>query len=288
MKRTAFILISFMLMCLVLAVYPENVTSKASAESGYYSVGSDSQSTLQSFSMPVEYINYTISMVNGSFWATVDGFFPMHIPLAWVGQELPMLYPTPQGTTNISVELDGQKVDYSNYSQTHPGMLHYTYLGEWPMIYCSIQPTSPDFLMTIHYQHPIMPVNGTNMFLYDLNISPYLSYSSNNSVAIFNVVFQAKCSDIMVYVVPGDCSIIRDDTRTPVNFTLSRFNGMQIAAFNITSNYTKPIPGDQLITFKNLQSQIPEYPTWAMLISLIIIAEGTFLLVYRKEKNSKV
>lgn len=130
MKKTALvilILISLMAICVIVAIYPVNAASRAITVKADYSAVSDSQSTLQSISMPEEYVNYTVSMVNGALWATVDGTFPMHIPLEWICQELPMLYPTPQGVTNISLEVDGQKVDYSNYTQAYPDMLHYTY-----------------------------------------------------------------------------------------------------------------------------------------------------------------
>ncbi|MGD0645400.1 MAG: hypothetical protein ABSA75_10895 [Candidatus Bathyarchaeia archaeon] len=286
MKITALVvIISLMAICVILAVYPFNVTSIAITVAADYSTASDSQSTLQSISMPVEYVNYTVSMVNGSLWATVDGTFPMHIPLEWVGQELPMLYPTPLGVTNISIEVDGQSVDYSNYTQAYPDALHYTYLGEWPMMLFTVQPASPDFLLTIHYQHPISVVNGTYVFLYDLNISPYLSNSSSESTAHFSILFQANCSNINIYTVPGDSSIPRDNTRTPVNFTISTEIGAQTVAFDITSSYSQPVPGDELITFQNSQSQVPEFSSRTILFSLIIMVTIVGLLVYCKKRK---
>ena len=241
------------------------------------------QSTLQSISMPVEYVNYTVSTVNGSLWATVDGTYPMQIPTGWVDQELPFVYPMPPGVTNISLALNGQNVGYSNYTQANPGMLQYTYLGEWSMIFFIIQPISPDFVLTIHYQHPIVEANGTDMFLYNLNISPYLSNSSSESTAYFNILFQTSCSGINVYTVPGATSIPRDDTKTPVNFTINKNNGIQTVTFNITSNYSKPLPGDELITFQQLQTQVQEFPSWTILFSLITVVAAAGLLVYLKK-----
>jgi hypothetical protein len=288
MRRTVlFILISLIAICVMSAVYPVDVASRAMTVKIDYSTVLDSQSTLQSISMPVEYVNYTVSMANESLCATVDGTFPMHIPLEWVGQELPMLYPTPQGVTNISIEVDGQKVGYSNYTQVYPDMLHYTYLGEWQMILCTIQPASPDFFMTIHYQHPILQVNGTYMFLYDLNISPYLSNSSTESTAHFNVLFQTNCSNINIYNVPGDSSIPHDNTRTPVNFTIKREIGAQTVAFNITSSYSQPVPGDELITFQNSQSQIPEFPSFIIFVVLMVIFTPLVVLIVRKQRKAR-
>ncbi len=281
-KTTLVILTSLTIICLILAVYPFNVASRAIAVKADSSTASDSQPALQSISMPVEYVNYKVSTINGSLWATVDGTFPIDIPLDWVGQGLPMLYPTPPGVTNISIEVDGQKVDYSNFTQANPDALHYTYLGEWPMIMCIIQPASSDFLMTIHYQHPIPLINGTYMFLYDLNISPYLSNSSTQSTAYFSILFTANCTDINVYTVPGDSSIPRGSTRTPVNFIITKETDAQTVAFNITSSYTQPVPGDELITFQNPQNQIPEFPST---ISLALIITATLAMAVKCKRG---
>jgi hypothetical protein len=286
MKKTALVIIvSWMAFFVILAVYSVSVSCRSVTVKDDYSTVSDSQSILQSISMPVEYVNYTVSVINGSLWAAVDGAFPMHIPLDWVGQELPMLYPTPPGVTNISIILDGQKVGYSNFTQAYPDMLHYTYLGEWPMILCTIQSASPDYLMAIHYQHPILQVNETYMFLYDLNISPYLSNSSAESTAHFNIQFQTNCSNINIYTVPGDSSTFRGNTRTPVNFTINTESDVPTVAFNITSNYSEPIPGDELITFQETQSQIPEYPSSAILFPLILMVAVAGLFVYSKRRK---
>ncbi len=122
-------------------------------------------------------------------------------------------------------------------TQSVPDALHYTYLGEWPMILFAIQPASTDFTLKVHYQHPIPKANGTYLFLYNLNISSYLSASSDNSTAYFNVRMETNCSDIHVYTVPGDGSPPRDNTRTPVNFTTSNNNGAETVNFTITSHY---------------------------------------------------
>ena len=242
-------------------------------------------SDASSISMPIEYVNYTVFAVDEGLWATVDGTFPMHIPAEWVGQELPMLYPTPPGVTNISVELNGHEVGWGNFTQVYPDALHYTYLGEWSMINCTIQPTSADFLLTIHYQHPIFQVNGSYVFLYDLNISPYLSASSTSSVAYFSVRFETNASGINVYTVPGDSSVPRDSTRTPVNFAANLANGTETVAFNITSDYSKPVPGDELITFQDSQVQAPQFPLWIILPLLTIVGIVTILLVYFKKRK---
>ena len=149
-----------------------------------------------SLKMPEEYINYTISRVNGSLWAKVDGTYPLtkfgiecqdqalSINDTWftfTGDTLPMVYPTPPGTTNISMKMDETELEWSNYTQNFPDETHYTAIGDWPMISCTIYPVLDQFVLKIHYEHPIMLINGSYTFLYDLNISPYLSPWSNKS-----------------------------------------------------------------------------------------------------------
>ena len=237
-------------------------------------------------SMPQEYLNYTISNINGSLWATVDGVYPMHISPELVGHEIQMMYPTPTGTTgDIRIDLDGQEVSWSNYTQTNPAAFHYTYLGEWPMINCAILPASADFVMRIHYQHPIMQANGSCLFLYDLNINSYLSNLSSSSTATFNVRFETNCSNIQVYTVPSDSSIPRDSTKTPVIFVTTYGNNTQTVTFNIISDYSKSVPGDELITFEDSQAQVPEFPSWVILPICMIMALMAVMIVRRKNAS---
>ncbi len=289
-KRVMALTVGFILAFTLSSCMVSVQTVKASGENPQTDQSNQPQATISplTISMPVEYVNYTVSKVNGVLWATVDGTYPMQIPSEWVGQELPMLYPTPPGVTNISIDLNGQTVGWSNYTQAYPDALHYTYLGNWSMIICTIQPASADFLLTIHYQHPVFPVNGSYVFLYDLNISPYLSDSSSSSIAYFNVRFETSISDIHVYTVPGDSSVPRDSTRTPINFTISQSNSAKVATFNITSDYSKPVPGDELITFQDSQAQVPEFPMeygYAIVAAAaVIVIIAAFAIMLRKRK----
>jgi hypothetical protein len=150
------------------------------------------------FSMPVEYVNYTISWVNGSLWAKIDGTYPMHIN-GDVPDVLPMLYPTPPQTTNIHMFLDGKELSYSNYTEQYPSALHHTAIGDWAMIATVIDPVVEDFTLKIHYEHPLQTVNGSLLFLYDLNISPYLSAENSNSTAYFTVRMEANVTDVKAF-----------------------------------------------------------------------------------------
>jgi len=211
-----------------------------------------------SLEMPEEYINYTISWVNGSLWAKVDGTYPLtkstiecedQSPSAsstgftYTGDSLPMLYPTPPGTTNISVKMDETELEWSNYTQTFPDETHYTAIGDWTMINCTIHPVLDQFILKIHYEHPILLINGSYTFLYDLNISPYLSPWSNKSTAHFNIRFETDYTDLQAN------TIATDGTLTPVEYTVTKEDAAEILSLQVVSEYSEPLPGDLLISF---------------------------------------
>jgi len=211
-----------------------------------------------SLKMPEEYINYTISRVNGSLWAKVDGTYPLtkfgiecqnqalSINNTWftfTGDTLPMVYPTPSGTTNISVKMDETELDWSNYTQIVPDATHYTAIGDWPMISCTIYPVLDQFMLKIHYEHPIMLINGSYTFLYDLNISPYLSPWSNKSTAHFNINFETGYTDFQAN------TIATDGTLKPVDYTVTKETTAETASLQVVSEYSEPLPGDLLISF---------------------------------------
>ena len=211
-----------------------------------------------SLEMPEEYINYTISLVNGSLLAKVDGTYPLtkfgiecqdqalSIGNTWftfTGDTLPMVYPTPPGTTNISVKMDETELDWSNYTQSFPDATHYTAIGDWPMISCTIYPVLDQFILKIHYEHPIMLMNGSYTFLYDLNISPYLSPWSNKSTAHFNIKFETGYTDIQAN------TIATDGTLNPVEYTVTKDDAAETVSLQVVSDYSEPLPGDLLISF---------------------------------------
>ena len=78
------------------------------------------QTSLPFLAMPEEYLNYTISGVNGTLWAKIDGLYPMHLSPESGMDTLPMLYPIPPGTTNIHVKLGDSELSWSNYSEIDP------------------------------------------------------------------------------------------------------------------------------------------------------------------------
>jgi parallel beta-helix repeat protein len=226
--------------------------------------------------MPEEYINYTITNINGTLWAKIDGIYPMHL-ISGYNQPLSLVYPTPPNTTNIHVILDGRELSFGNYSEIDPTTIHYTDIGSWSLIYCAATPMTQDFLLEIHYEHPLEIINGSYTFLYDLNISPYLSPSSVNSIAHFTVHLEEDLPNLNVYTTGfnGKWTTLRYGSIT--NATT------KTATFDIISEYDKPHSGD--IAFVLGDATVPEAPAWT--IVLVLAATTTTALIYRQKNKRK-
>jgi hypothetical protein len=263
-----------------------------------------------SLKMPEEYINYTISRVNGSLWAKVDGTYPLHkfgiecqdqsngIDNPWftfTGGTLPMVYPTPPGTTNISVKVNDTELDWNNYTQIVPNAVHYTAIGDWPMISCTVYPVLDQFVLKIHYEHPITPINGSYTFLYDLNISPYLSPWSNKSTAHFDINFETSYTGLQAN------TIAIDGTLNPVEYTVTKEDAAETLSLQVVSEYSEPLPGDLLISFNegNESAQTNSgflgstlrteygYALVAVTVIAVVAMVGYLLLKHKKRGNGK-
>lgn len=257
--------------------------------------------------MPEEYIDYTICWVNGSLWAKVDGTYPLTKSIiecedqalsgsntwfTFTGDTLPMAYPTPPGTINISVKMDETELEWNNYTQTVPDATHYTAIGDWTMINCTIQPVLDQFTLKIHYEHPILLINGSYTFLYDLNISPYLSPWSNKSTAHFNITFETDYTDLQAH------TIATDGTLNPVEYTVTRETETETLSLQVVSEYSQPLPGDLLISFHEgnesaqpnsgfLSSTEQRYALVAVIAIAVVAIVGYLLLKHKKRGDNK-
>lgn len=271
-------------------------------------VTADEVLPVYSLSMPEEYINYTISLVNGSLWAKVDGTYPLtkfmiesqdqaygaETGFTFTGDTLPLVYPTPLGTTNIFMEMDEAALTWSNYTQSYPAATHYTALGDWPMLSCTIHPVLDQFTLKIHYEHPIERVNGSHAFLYDLNISPYLSSWSNKSTAYFTIKFETDCTDFQANTIKTD------GTFKQVDYTTTKQDETETVTLQIVSEYSKPLLGDLLITFTEGEGQqqhgsdflgscIPiEYVLIAVTMLVIAAIAGYLTLKHKKATKKQL
>ncbi len=260
---------SFILAFLALALLTLNSLSPANLVSAQ-----QNEPEYATISMPVEYINYAIVWVNGSLWAKIDGTYPIHLQ-GNLPETLPMVYPTPPQTTNISIKLNDKELPYSNYSDAYPLALHHTAIGDWQMVSTMISPVSDHFTLKIHYEHPLQMVNGSYLFLYDLNISPYLSMANNNSTAYFTVRMETNNTTLQVFTTETDAKW------DPINYTVTKDGSTDVVSIVMYSEYSKPLLGDLVVEFSS--SEIPEYPYLGVVVVAAVFS--TLALVHIKSKR---
>ena len=216
-------------------------------------------------------------------WAQIDGTYPIYllhetddaahcVPL----DELPMVYPTPPNTTNIHMKMNETELDWSNY----PYGTHHTAIGDWPMIYCVIKPVSDYFVLKIHYEHPVQVINGSYVFLYDLNISPYLSSQSPNSTAYFTIRMETTASNLQAFTTETD------SMWNPINYTISQEGTAEVTAIKIYSEWSKPLLGDLVITFSGAEIETTAVPSWIILPILLVVALLA-VIIYRRRHRQK-
>ncbi len=221
-------------------------------------------------SMPIEHVNYTVTTINGSLWAKIDGNYPISIieqSDCSFNRDLPIVYPTPPGTTDIHLYLGDHELSWTNYTQNYPNALHHTAIGDWGMIFCVLYNVSDSFLLKIHYEHPLQMVNGSYLFLYDLNISPYLSEQSSASTCYFTVRLETNATNIRAYTTATDTQW------NPIQYSTTQEGTTQVISIAEKSEYNKPLPGDLVVKFSRA-NQVPEFPFWmlpALLVGLVLL-----------------
>jgi hypothetical protein len=236
-------------------------------------------------SMPIEHVNYTITSINGSLWAVIDGNYPITLlnqsDCAFNG-DLPMVYPMPPGSTDIHVTLGSRELSWSNYTQAYPDALHHSAIGDWWEIYSVLPGVSGSFLLKIHYEHPLEMVNDSYMFLYDLNISPYLSGQSENSTAGFTIHMETNATNIHTYTAPPDGAASQ---WKPINYTVTTEGTTKVVSVEMYSENPevsgKPLLGDLVVEF-SVADQVPELPAW--IIPVLAGSVLATLLVFVKRK----
>jgi hypothetical protein len=233
--------------------------------------------------MPEEYVNYTITCVNGTLWSKIDGTYPIYLLSESEGDsqcvppdELPMVYPTPPGTTNIHVKMNETELDWSNY----PYGTHHTAIGDWSMIYCVISPVSDYFVLKIHYEHPVQVINGSYLFLYDLNIREYLSDWSPNSTAYFTIRMETNASNLQAFTTETD------SVWNPIDYTTSQEGAMEVIAIQIYSERSKPLLGDLAITFSGAEIETTAVPSW-IILPILLVAVLLAVIAYRRRHRQK-
>ena len=269
-KRMLPIFLILLCLAVILKIQPTLIT-KANPNSQEFPI----------LSMPKEYINYTITRDNGQFWARVYGKYPITIlNPSCLPIQLPVVYPTPPNTTSIHIILNDKEVSWTNYSQIYSEALHNTAIGDWSMIQCLLENVSESFLLEIQYDHPIHQIVGNYTFLYDLNISPYLSLQQPDSTAYFTINFETDIINPQLYTTKTD------EQWNPLNYTTQNNSSNTIITTQIASKYSKPLIGDLVITFNDSSSQEPPIFLIVTILVLTLVLTIGLLVYFNKHKRN--
>ncbi len=224
----------------------------------------------QQFSMSEEQINYTITLIDGAMWAKIDGTYPIN----YAGDEssIPMVYPTPPATTNISLWMNDEKLSWSNLTDANPAEIHHTAIGDWSEIFTILENVSGGFVLRIHYEHPLQVINGSFTFLYDLNIKEYLSVVYNSSVAHFKIVMDVNYTNLKVNTVDPET-----ETLKPIDYaTLDDKN--KVIVIDEVSEFGKTLPGDLIVSYSEKTSDNIILPILTAVFAVGLISVG--IIVY--------
>ncbi|MCW3998979.1 MAG: hypothetical protein NWE93_01915 [Candidatus Bathyarchaeota archaeon] len=269
------------------------LTSALGSLTFYESTSANPGGGFPPLSMPVEYVNYTIVDVDGVWWAKIDGSYPISLKGNDCGfsAALPMLYPMPPNATNIHVSVDGHELGWSDYPASER---HQTAIGNWTMIYCTIDNAKESFLLSIHYEHPIEQINGSSIFLYDLNISPYLSAQSPQSTAYFTFYFQKPPGEVQVYTAPPQSA---PNQWQPENFSQTTEENVSVVLVEMHSQFGEALPGDLAVVFSG--ADVDEVPgatlpptggdadlVWLIPVVVGVVLVAAAILVKRKAVSS--
>ena len=154
--------------------------------------------------VPEMNVNATISNVAGTLWATIDAEYVMHTVYAYgdsypvensgmgmvAHPESPYLavtvtqdvleahYPIPHDASNISVELNGKKVEVQ---QDAKGYFH-LFDADLAEMNRTVSPVLDDFIVSVHYEHPVHRTNEDYNYLgdYEVTLPLYGRYGCSN------------------------------------------------------------------------------------------------------------
>jgi hypothetical protein len=196
-----------------------------------------------------------------------------------------MVYPTPPGTTNISVWLNGVELSWSNFTEANPNAVHYTAIGNWSEIFTVLENVAGKFVLKIHYEHPLQVINGSNIFLYDLNIQEYLSPAQNKSVAHFTISMDTNYTNLKVNTVDIETEMLK-----PIAFTISGQNPAEIKIDEV-SEFDKTLPGDLLVSFSDAtpnDDAMPLAAALAIVIGVVFAGLVAYILVRRRRNRQSL
>jgi hypothetical protein len=264
--------------------------------------------------VPEMNVNATISNVAGTLWATIDAEYVMHTVYAYgdsylvensgmglvAHPESPYLvvtvtqdvleahYPIPYDATNISVELNGKKVEVQ---QDARGFFH-LFDADLTEINWTVFPVLDDFIVSVHYEQPVHRTTENYNYLgdYVVALPLYGRYGCNNiSYPLYSWYgYPPNNYNIQIESKPANLQVFSVDTQgalTPLNSTIVDGNGQWVATLYRTQE-SSFIHGAVMV-FNAPPDESPQFPVVPAVASIAAVAAivCVILLVFRKHRN---
>jgi hypothetical protein len=264
--------------------------------------------------VPEMNVNATISNVNGALWARIDAEYTMHTVYAYGDSYLaensgmglvkypnsPYLlvtvtqdvleahYPIPLDATNISVELNGNKV---GVQQDANGFFH-LFDANLAEINWTVSPVLKNFIVSVHYQHPVHQTTEDYNYLgdYAVALPLYGRYGCNNiSYPLYswygyppnnyNIQIESNLANLQVY------SIDTQGALTPLNSTVDD-SGRWVTTLNRTQESSFIHGAVMVFNAPAVESlQFPLFPITAASAAAVLIIVFVILLVFRRHRK---
>jgi hypothetical protein len=262
-------------------------------------------------------VNATILSVNGTLWAEIDADYAMHTVYAYGDSylaensgmglvkypESPYLtvtvtqdvleahYPIPLDATNISVELNGNKV---GVQQDSHGFFH-LFNADLAEINWTVSPVLDDFIVSVHYEHPVHRTTEDYNYLGDYvvalplygrygcsNISyplySWYGYPPNN----YSIQIESKLADLQVF------SVNTKGALTPLNSTIVDGSGRWVTTLCRTQD-SSFIHGAVMV-FNAQPDKSPQFPVVLAAASIVTVVAivCAILLVFRRHRKPTI
>lgn len=179
--------------------------------------------------MPEEYVNVTISQVNGTLWAKVDTTYLLHRvyeegvqnvsgKTLYVWDLMDGVYPIPPNAVDFSLKASETSVRYYNASSDFKTD-YLTVLGYWPCATYSISPLPENFSITTHYEQLLSSDVGNFTFIYPMITRPYLTEGNNRTTTYISLRMDVDLLNMHAFVIEAQRQWVSNSLRSPLGFS---------------------------------------------------------------------
>ncbi len=220
--------------------------------------------------MEWEYIDATISQINGVPWAAVDGEYPFNNTGV---NNVTMYYPVPPASPaeKISVKMDDTPL---SWSYCEPPKIYPTVVGDFPMIHWVISPVPANFTIKTHYEHPLPLINGNYSFLYATGTGRYLGEPyAKYTIAYVKIYVSYDVAPeegyINVYTI---ANVSGNWIWKPADYVITPEVGKWKITLTFISEYLHPLVEDTLVTIQNTIQSNPVGGVWVPVDKFALLA----------------